>query len=75
MANPTIAEMLKYADLQMAAEALYNFKAKTNPNQAPGDVDSLAGHFFNQALTAEILTTGNEHASRFTQTQADEFVT
>lgn len=28
MATPTIAEMLKYANLQMAAEALYSFDAQ-----------------------------------------------
>lgn len=32
MPAPTIAEMLKYANLQMAAEALYGFKAKFTPN-------------------------------------------
>ena len=28
MAAPTIADYMKYADLQMAAEALYDFNAK-----------------------------------------------
>ena len=37
MIAPSIPEMLKYATLQMAAEALYGFNAKTRPNQAPGD--------------------------------------
>lgn len=41
MAAPTIAEMLKYADLQMAAEALYRFNAATlGPTLAPGDIFS-----------------------------------
>lgn len=34
MPAPTIADMLKYANLQMATEALYNFQAKEKPNQA-----------------------------------------
>jgi Ca2+-binding RTX toxin-like protein len=72
MPTPTIAEMLKYANLQMAAEALYTFKAKTDPNQAPGDLLTSTGHF-NLALTADILTTGNEHATRFAPTEAAAF--
>ena len=44
MATPTIAEMLKYANLQMAAEALYNFRAKRKPDQAPGNLTSDTGH-------------------------------
>ncbi len=43
MTTPTVTEMLKYANLQMAAEALYNFKAKTNPNQFPGDLENKRG--------------------------------
>ena len=72
MAEPTIAEMLKYANLQLAAEALYGFNAKTKPDQAPGDVLSNAGHF-NDPLIAAILTTGNEHASRFAPNEAAAF--
>lgn len=38
MPTPTVADMLKYANLQMAAEALYRFKAKTNAELlVPGD--------------------------------------
>ncbi len=73
MTAPTIAEMLKYADLQMAAEALYKRNAKTDPNQDPGSLTSSTGHF-NEALTTTILTDGNLHASRFTPTQAKAFV-
>jgi hypothetical protein len=57
MTTPTIAGYLKYANLQMAAEAFLvdeNGKLKTNLQQA--------------------LTTGNNHASRFTETQATDFV-
>ncbi len=73
MATPTIAEMLKYADLQMAAEALYTFNAKLYPNQDPGSLtNSVVGH--SNTLTTEILTDGNLHASRFTQPQAENFI-
>ena len=74
MTAPTIADMLKYANLQMAAEALYKFNAKTDPNQLPGETDSLTSNFINRPLTADILTDGNLQASRFTQIEADKFV-
>ncbi len=73
MTVPTVAETLKYANLQMAAEALFDFNAKLNPDQAPGSLTSDTGHF-NKPLTASILTDGNLHASRFTQTEAEKFV-
>ncbi|BCB27524.1 hypothetical protein SKTS_24100 [Sulfurimicrobium lacus] len=67
MTTPSIAEYLKYAELQMAAEALYGFDAtKPNANLTPGDK-------FNQTLTPAILTTGNRHASKFTAAEAADF--
>ena len=72
MAAPTIAEMLKYANLQMAAEALYNFRAKRTPDQDPGDLTSDTGHF-SGPINPTWLTLGNEHATRFTQTEAEKF--
>jgi hypothetical protein len=33
---PSIAEYLKYANLQMAAEALFGFDANITPNMTPG---------------------------------------
>lgn len=57
MTTPTTAELLKYADLQMAAEAfLFNRDGTpvTNLKQA--------------------LIDGNDHASMFTATQADNFL-
>jgi hypothetical protein len=58
MTTPTISDLLKYADLQMAAEAfLVNTDTgalKTNLKQA--------------------LIDGNSHASKFTVTQAQNFV-
>lgn len=40
MIAPTIFEMLKFANLQIAAEALYDFRAKKIPGQLPGDIDT-----------------------------------
>ena len=62
MPSLTVAEYLKFANLQMAAEALYNFDANKNSNLIPGqDATGL--------LTADNLTTGNRHASAFAPTQ------
>ncbi len=61
MANQTITT-LKYANLQMAAEALYGLKSTT-----PGTIRSLP------TIGQQFLTDGNDHASRFTTTQATEF--
>ena len=58
----SIADYLKYANLQMAAEALYGFDATITPNQKPSERTS-------GALTEENLTIGNNHASKFTETQ------
>jgi len=65
MSALSISDYLKYANLQMAAEALYGFNAVTNPNLTPGDVEG------NIALDLANLTTGNLHASTFTTTQVE----
>ena len=60
---PTIAEYLKYANLQMAAEALYGFDANQNPGIAPWTkLDTSNGP---RAIDPSWLTTGNRHASKF----------
>ena len=69
MSVSTIADMLKYANLQMAAEALYNFRAKATPNQLPGEITTTIGHFSGD-IDPNWLTLGNEHASRFAPTEA-----
>lgn len=57
----TISDYLKFANLQMAAEALYGFNAVTNGlTLTPGDIRQ------NVAVDAANLTTGNLHASKFT---------
>ncbi len=73
MSVPTIADMLKYANLQMATEALYNFRAKATPNQLPGEITTTIGHFSGD-IDPNWLTLGNEHASRFAPTEAATFV-
>ncbi|MFE8643841.1 hypothetical protein ACFX58_01990 [Sphingomonas sp. NCPPB 2930] len=61
MTQPTIAQYLEYANLQMAAEAF--IRDEKNP-----EVFRNQG----QALT-DALTRGNDHASRFVATQAQKF--
>ncbi len=64
MAAPTIAEMLKYANLQMAAEALYNFNAKLfGASLSPGEISSSVGHYSGE-IDPDILTYGNRFGSR-----------
>ncbi|MBL0075975.1 MAG: hypothetical protein IPP41_08640 [Rhodocyclaceae bacterium] len=60
MTTPTTADYLKYANLQMAAEAFIYDEATSAPKTGQ------------QLINA--LMTGNKHASKFTQTQADAFV-
>lgn len=55
--TPSVADLLKYADLQMAAEA---FLADQN--------GVLKGNL------QKALTDGNNHASKFTETQAARFL-
>jgi hypothetical protein len=58
---PTIAEYLKYANLQMAAEAFIR-NEQTLELSPSGDLLRIA------------LIAGNGHASRFTDAQAQAFV-
>jgi hypothetical protein len=60
MANE-IATYLKYANLQMAAEALYGLQGAT------------PGATYLGPISESILTVGNNHTSKFTATQAEEF--
>jgi len=69
MATLAVAETLKYANLQMAAEALFGFDANETPDQLPGDPVSATGHS-NGLIPIGVLTEGNRHASKFTQTKA-----
>ena len=62
MTQPTTSELLKYADLQMASEAFLT--VKDDPNNTP-----LTGQDLIKALVR-----GNDHASKFTAPQAEEFI-
>lgn len=69
MTAPTISEYLKFVNLQMAAESLFGFKAVPNSQSLTPGAPSTS------PLTADQLTDGNLHASKFTAIQAAEFVT
>jgi hypothetical protein len=60
MTTPTTAELLKYADLQMAAEVFIR------------DPGTLVLHASGQDLI-DALMVDNNHASKFTVTQAKDF--
>ena len=59
MTTPTIAEYLKYANLQMAAEAFLYDEATNGVKTGQQLIDALK--------------VGNTYASKFTQTQATAF--
>ena len=63
MANNRIAEYLKYANFQMAAEAFLQGFNVTNSDPTPG--------VSNTYIAA--LTLGNNHASKFPQILAEQF--
>ena len=65
--TPTTAELLKYADLQMAAEAFL----QPRPIYLSGGGDRLETSDLESFRT--MLREGNTHSSRFTVTQSDEF--
>ncbi|MDR1275421.1 MAG: hypothetical protein LBL72_03430 [Candidatus Accumulibacter sp.] len=58
---PSIAEYLKYANLQMAAEALFGFDANITPNMTPGERLDIGS--WPMAIDSAWLTTGNRRAS------------
>ncbi len=60
MTTPTTTEILKYSELQMAAEAFFR-----TTNDSPLQTD--------RTRLIEALVAGNNHASKFTQTQAEHF--
>jgi hypothetical protein len=65
---PTIAEYLKFANLQMAAESLFGF------NATPPGTNLTPGATSNLPLDPLRLEQGNLHASKFTATEATKFV-
>ncbi|MEJ5129188.1 hypothetical protein WH367_24345, partial [Comamonas sp. MYb21] len=66
MTQPSISEFLKFANLQMASEALFGFDAiKANGSLIPGEISDN--------LDSQNLTMGNRHASKFTNIDAGNF--
>ncbi len=67
MSTLSLADYLKFANLQMAAESLYGYDAtEPDSNLIPGAIRE------NWAInTDNNLTTGNRHASQFTKTQVE----
>lgn len=59
-----ITQYLKYANLQMAAESLFGITDADDP----GTLKYIG------SMTAGSLTKGNTRASKFTETQADQFI-
>ena len=68
MANDS-ATYLKYATLQMAAEALYEFNSRI-----PGAVISPGATAAYTSIPRSFLTDGNNRSSRFTTKQADQVI-
>ncbi|WP_310451295.1 hypothetical protein [Sulfuritalea sp.] len=66
MPAPTITDYLKFANLQMAAEALYNSDATKGIQLTPGAK-------YNGTILDRYLTDGNLHASKFIGTEATKF--
>lgn len=58
-----IATLLKYANVQMAAEALFGVSSSTSPGAVVGPTSIDVGW----------LTTGNNRASQFTEVAATQF--
>ena len=75
---PNAATLLEFANLQVAAEALYG-KKKSQPNWKDNVVNAKPNSEKNNEkegfveILVRDLTTGNERTSRFTKTQAAEF--
>ena len=70
-------ELLTYANLQIAAEALYG-KLKSpagNPNtlMSDKDIDDINKHLTHENPKQGFLTAGNNHTSKFSQIQAEQF--
>ncbi len=66
---PTIAEYLKFANLQMAAEALFQFDATRGTVLTPGQTANYSA----ANVIEDYLKTGNLHASKFIGTEATKF--
>ena len=66
MTNNQVAVQLEYAKLQLAAEAMFGIEH--------ADVAGAETAPLDQKIDPKWLTKGNDHSSRFTQPQADDFI-
>jgi hypothetical protein len=60
MSTPTVSDYLKYANLQMAAEAFLVYESGDDKGKVKADIKAA-------------LIDGNGHASRFTESEATNF--
>lgn len=67
-----IADYAKYANLQMAAEALYQFKATGNIPPVPGNPTDPSTRFRDADIDPVVLTDGNLHSSKFVPSEAEK---
>ena len=65
---PNAATLLEFANLQVAAEALYVLNEHEMKNIPLGSTSQIKG-----IINPELLKFGNNRTSRFTKTQAAEF--
>ena len=65
---PNAATLLEFANLQVAAEALYVLKEHEMKNIPLGSTSQIKG-----IINPELLKFGNNRTSKFTATQAEEF--
>ena len=71
--NNNPATILEFARLQLAAEVLYGFK-NAIPNWEIAGSDPVQGNLlFGNFIKPELLESGNDHNSKFTPTDAQEF--
>lgn len=71
--NKSSATILEFARLQLAAEVLYGYKnAQPNWKNSHGDYQ-LGNLAFKNLITIDRLQSGNDHNSKFTEADAEEF--
>src|SRR6188472_341825 len=63
MAQNEVATQLEYAMLQLAAEAMFGVAH-----------EGTAGQTTTAEMTADVLTKGNDHSSKFTDAQVEGFL-
>ena len=70
MSTKTVSDFLEFANLQIAAEAFYEL-IKSPANWQTEDYGNIK---YGNLIQKNLLIDGNEHASKFTETLAQEFM-